>query len=423
MADNTKRIKVMIIAPFWRQPQHVGVYRIDRFVRWLSSNGVELVLVRAGSKDNIREESWGIEITVKDPIGLYHDPDEGNESQTLARRPNRLRRWLAYWLFNPDPGVVWARRAARHASVLEYGQGVSWVLSSSPPESTHVASFLLAKRLQAKLVIDMRDGWLDEPLKPLLKTSVFRQWQEGRWETRILRQSQKIFVTSGPWKTLLERRLPFTRQKTIVLTNGYPHDYKQLNVCRRNQVEPNWITLLHAGRFSGSSKDRNIKYLLDTLLNAFQTVKIKGEVLLLGQLEPDEMNEVARKRLQFETLGWSLVFTKHVPREKMLEQLLLSDGLLLLSTSVSAIPSKIFEYLPSGKPILCLTQENSAAWKLVEDLPQVFSIDYYRPFNAVRIVKEFTNACLIRQHPYIIPSDFSEDILCEKFLKHLALRD
>ena len=109
---------------------------------------IEVVLVRAGRTDRHRPEEWGTEITVRDPLSLHSDSESGNPTDyrfVVTRRPNPLRRWAAYSLFNPDPTVVWARTAARHPTVLEFAQNASWVLAFSPPETAHVASFLLAR--------------------------------------------------------------------------------------------------------------------------------------------------------------------------------------------------------------------------------------------------------------------------------------
>lgn len=55
-----------------------------------------------------------------------------------------------------------------HPLVLAHAAGAAVVISSSPPESTHIGSVRLADALDAKLLVYLRDGWLDEPLKPYL---------------------------------------------------------------------------------------------------------------------------------------------------------------------------------------------------------------------------------------------------------------
>ena len=417
----SNNFKVIIVAPFWRNPPHVGIYRIDRFVRWLSTQGVNITLVRAGSTDQVQQMSWGVEVTVRDPLELYGDPVAGGGYTTPTRRPNRLRRFAAYLLFNPDPTVVWAKRAAYHPLVLEHGQGATCVLSSNPPESSHVASSLLAKQLQTDLIVDMRDGWLDEPLKPLLQHFRWQRWREGRLETPILRQAKHIFVSSVVWKDLLENRLPFTKGKTTVLTNGYPPESLRPAPTGKKCTAFNRITLLYAGQFTGSRNTRKVQYLLKPLLEGIQCSQSKGDVVLLGNLEEDDLTEVNHWKPQLEALGWSVVVQSSVPRLELLERLHQADGLLLLSVSPATIPSKLFEYLTSGRPILCLTPEGSALWQLGESLPQVFLLDDSQHQKVASIVKDFLAVCVVENLHYEIPPDFTEESLSKIFLQDLGL--
>lgn len=410
--------KVMIVAPFWGQAQHVGVYRVDRFVRWLSAAGLEVILVRAGRTDQVRYVAWGVEITVRDPLGLYDGQTE-KSSPASARRPSRLRRLAAYLVFNPDPTVVWAKRAARHRSVLEHGRGVDWVLSSSPPESAHVAASLLAKRLGAALIVDMRDGWLDEPLKPLLQKSRVQRWREGWLEARILRQAKHIFVTSTVWRSLLESRLALTRGKTTVLTNGYPLGWDAAAGAGSRRSTGGEIVLLHAGRLSGSSNARTANLLLEPILRGARLGKTQGKVVLLGRLEPGDLAGINYWKPQLEAAGWAIELHAPIPRAEMFKRLTEADGLLLLSASHAAIPSKLFEYLPAGRPILALTPRDSAVWSLCESLPQVFLADYTQQDQAADTVARFLAACSAGGQRFVVPADFSEKALSRVFAEAL----
>lgn len=365
--------KAVIFAPFWRHSGHVGNNRVDRFVRWLYEDGFHLVMIRAGSNDGLREEPWGIEITVRDPMGLYRDT-RSDAIPPVARKPNKLRRRLAYWLFSPDPSVVWARAAAKNALVLEQAAGASFILSSSPPESAHVGARQLSKRLNVPHIVDLRDGWLDEPLKPLLRQSALRRWQEGRMEADILRHAGAILVTSSVWQDLLVQRLPALAPKITVLTNGYPNGllYSQQSVATEPSTEQ---VLIHAGRFMGSHLTRSPKLLLDPLLGAIGANQCRGSLRLIGPLAADERALIAQFNMPFLEHGWRIECAEAIPRDELLSLLPQAHGLLLLSASGAAIPSKLFEYIPTGRPILVVTERDSATWKVCEQLSQAFLID------------------------------------------------
>ena len=225
-----------------------------------------MILVRAGRKDLLRGESWGTKITVADPAGLHSDRDDGGGySSVSVRKPNRLRRLAARILFCPDPTVIWAKRAAVNPAVLEKSQGASSVISSSPPESAHVASCLLSKRLKSNLIVDLRDGWLDEPLRIEHYNLPFQQYREARLERHILKQAGRIFVTSQVWSELMQSRLPFTRSKMRVLTNGYPPGWDSVRATDDGPCPSDGLCLIYAGRFTGSRVSRRPSRLLEPL--------------------------------------------------------------------------------------------------------------------------------------------------------------
>ena len=83
--------KAVLFAPFWRQENHVGCYRVGRFLRWLTEEGYAIVMIRAGRLDSHRKEPWGEEITVKDPLDFFPEPMPGS-THVSVRKPNKLRR-------------------------------------------------------------------------------------------------------------------------------------------------------------------------------------------------------------------------------------------------------------------------------------------------------------------------------------------
>lgn len=412
--------KIMIIAPFWGNTSHVGVYRVDRFVRWLSGVGIEIILVRAGAKDCIIKTEWGTEIMVRDPLRLYHGVSGNNLELASSRKPNKLRRKLSYILFNPDPTVVWAKRAARNAEVIKHSQDVRWMLSSSPPESTHVASYLLARRFNIELIIDMRDGWLDEPLKPLLKKSCVRRWLEGRMEKRILNFAGRIFVTSEVWKELLQNRMPSVAERITVLTNAYP-DNLSLSAKLDSERSSDHLTLLHTGRFTGSRLSQRISHLLSPLFEGIKISPIAGKIVLLGQLTGKDMVEAYAWQERFSSFNWEIEIRKAVTRAKMFRIMDEADGLLMLSASNAAVPSKFFEYIPTGKPILAATLRDSAVWEMSEDIPQVVAVAYENSdkMSMSKRISIFLSLCRQKKIKIKIPEEYSEVYLSNIFLKNI----
>lgn len=400
--------KAVIFAPFWRQVSHVGNLRVDRFVRWLAEDGYHVVMIRAGSVDQVLEEAWGTEITVRDPMGLYRDANPSGV-QVPARKPNKLRRALSYWLFNPEPSVVWARVAARHPSVLGASSGADFILSSSPPESAHVGAWKLSIRLGLPHIVDMRDGWLDEPLKPILRNSAFRRWQEGRLEARILHDAKAIQVTSNVWQELLHTRLPRLASKVTVLTNGYPACMPQVMLAEKEHKIAG-LVLIHAGRFLGSMPTRSPDLILKPVLEGIKLGASHGTVKLIGPLSGNELDIIKRFEVPFSDQGWVIECSGNLPRHELLQLLPQADGLLLLSETFAAIPCKLFEYIPTGRPILVVTGRNSATWQVCMKLPQATLVEMSGQSNG-SAVQTYLNAVINAGLKAASPDEYSEDHL------------
>jgi len=405
--------KVMIVAPFWGNPQHVGCYRIDRFVRWLSEAGIKIVLVRAGNTDGVRETPWGVVLTVRDPLGIYQDSYSEMHSQS-THRP-KLLRMAAHLILNPDPTIVWAIRVIRHPEVLEYGKGAKWVLASSPPESVHVASSQLAKRLRADLIVDMRDGWMDEPMKPILHSFFLQRIIEGVIERHILRKANQIIVTSTIWKSFLQNRLSFTSEKVTVLTNAYPHIKGIVNNHKKTN-ENNLLRLLYAGRITSSRPERRVEHLLKPLFSGLSKKDLRGKITFIGNLSHKEISELMSWDKTFKSIGWQVEIMKPVNRKHLLYIMKKVDGLLLLSISKASIPAKFFDYVFAQKPILTVTPKGSVVWEIGQRIRQMFCIDYQDMNNFDHGIQEFLEYCNDSDSICDLPFEFSEEYLKKIFL-------
>lgn len=412
--------KAVIFAPFWRRPGHVGNSRVDRFVRWLAEDGFQVVVIRAGSRHERRKTAWGVELTMRDPLGLY--PEPVNEGETPApRKPNKFLYWLAYWLFNPDPSIMWARVAAANPNVQAAVADADFILSSSPPESAHVGASMLARKFNRPHIVDMRDGWLDEPLKPILINSALRRWMEARLEARILANTARVFVTSDVWRDLLCHRLPNIAHKIVVLTNGCPEEVECGEVIINPAPLDDSLVLIHAGRFSASDRRRTPDILLTPILNMIRQKRSRGIVRLIGPLPAEELAEIAKYNGRFEEMGWRIECPGSMPRDRLLEVLPKASGLLLISASRAAIPSKLFEYLVARRPILVVTERNSATWQVCEKLPQAYLIALGGESSGSD-ASNFLELATTQTSLEACPEAFSETALAELFRKYIVVQ-
>lgn len=410
----------LIVAPYWNDPHHVGVNRVERFIRWSNRNGRKIIVISAGTEDKVQEREWGREIIIKDPLKM---PVKYGGEALYTRKFNLFRRaWKAfsYLMFVPDQTVIWAKKIAKHPFVARYIEDVDVVLSSSPPESVHVSSSLIARKFGLPLIVDMRDGWLDDPLRPIVEKSRVRHYLERRLERKIMAVANHIFVTSSAWKRKLLIRYPDAKEKVTVLTNGYPLPGTEVAKNEKKNSDSLSLTLIHAGQFSASRGSQKIGYLLQPILNGTEALQLPPEstIILLGNLEQSEMVEFETWRGKLGGRGWKLIHVPQVPRNEVPQKLREADGLLLLCASNAAIPSKLYEYIQTSKPILAITPNTSAVWQLCEEIPQVFLFDcFVEGKKDFSVIREFLAACRTGNHPFTIPKEFTDEHLSTIFNK------
>lgn len=410
MIENTTS-KAVILAPFWGSKTHVGVKRIERFVRWLQQEGISVVLICASKKEYVINRDWGLEIAVQDPFGFYGGSDV---STNVSRKPNKLRRFLALLLFNPDPTIVWSRRVARNISVLSKVNDAKFIISSSPPESVHIAGAKLAKKVGAKFIVDLRDGWLDVPLKPFLQKYWWQRLREGRVERKVLKQADKIFISTNGLYNLLTERLAFVKHKTTLLTNGY--SVKNIPISLPKSKNDKTVNLLYAGNFLSSSSLQCPTYLFRSFFYWAEKTAIQGKIKLLSNLTPADLADINNWKNKFQKTSWQIDINGMVSLEELKKELLNSDGLLLLAGGFYALTGKLFEYLPTGKPILAVTQKNSELWNFAKDNPQMFLVDYTCADKYVDVISDFIKVCQNKKIFDCLPKQYSEDYLKDLFI-------
>jgi hypothetical protein len=374
--------------------------------RWLLADGHEVVVVAAGHGT----ATGGDVIDIVDPAGLA-----GDVRALQPRGPlvgvRRLWRELQHL---PDAGIAWARAVARDRRVLKAAKASDCILSSSPPESTHLAAMAISKATGVAHLCDLQDGWIDEPLRPTLQRFAFRRWQEARLEARVFHHSRLLLVTSSVWEKRLHQRYPDLRQRVRMLPLGVAVEAPSALAAPVPAPRgTGTMRLLHAGSFTMSHNARRMEYLLEPLLQAPEG---HTRIELLGRLHPRETAALESWRGRFEAIGWELAERDAMPRDEFLRELPGYDGLLLLSASFGAVPSKLYEYLQTGLPILAVCPHDSAVAEIARRHPAMELVEMAKPSGARDAVTLFVQCCREGRR-YAAAQEFSDESLAAQFLE------
>ena len=252
--------------------------------------------------------------------------------------PGTLKRFLTYATFMFS-AAWWSIRQPRPDALLAVS-----------PLPTGLAALPAHWWHRAPLVFDLQDIWPDSALAIGV--------MERGWVLRMLRRLERLFyrrcarvvgISDGFKRYLVDLGLP--PERVAVIYNGV--DWENFAAAPPSD-ELRRVEQL-AGKFVvGYIGNLGLAQRLDTVLEAAQQLRNESVVfLLLGEgVEKQRLTALARARgLQ------NVRFLQGVPRHDVPSVLAACDALLVILRDDPlfkiTIPSKIYEYMAAGKPILC----------------------------------------------------------------------
>ncbi len=282
----------------------------------------------------------------------------------------RRSRWFGGWAF-PDRFIVWRRRAYQTAVQQESQARPDIVWATFPPAGAAALGADLAQSLDVPFVLDMRDLWIGPggyaPPTPL------HAWLHARLERRVASAAAAIIAVSEPMAAYLSERYGKPRERVITIPNGFePDDCPTAGAGHapasdgrdaRTTRSPRF-TLAHVGTVIARNRP---DLFFQALVDSPRVARWHDEgmrIRFVGNLSPAVAAQTELAGL-IETTGL-------VPHDQAWRETCAADALLLLVGDYVGRwghNAKLFEYLRSGRPILCLEETpNSNDHRLLESL-------------------------------------------------------
>jgi glycosyltransferase involved in cell wall biosynthesis len=292
-------------------------------------------------------------------------PSGGPRPKTLWSRI-RTRLYLAWnWVALPDTKIGWVPRASRMAESLIRTHGIEHVYISGSPFSSFLIGVVLKRRARVRVAIDYRDPWtqnLDYPHRTALHRAIDR-----RLEARVVTRSDLVISNTrhNDARMAAEFGQGAPRSKFVAIHNGFDaEDFASIASTHNDR-----FTITYAGAFyysigstfAGGAGDDVMKtyspLCFFEALEAFfaRRPEARGatRVRFMGALGQGYDPIIRQRGLDavVERLGY-------IDYDEHLRVLKGSDALLLVLSrgekSRGWIPSKFFQYLGTGNPILAL---------------------------------------------------------------------
>ncbi|MDY6853509.1 MAG: glycosyltransferase family 4 protein [Thermodesulfobacteriota bacterium] len=276
--------------------------------------------------------------------------------------PFRLRRIdkiIKKIFLHPDEQIGWIPFAFFSGMNMIRKHNIDAIYSTSGPLSSHLIALLIKKRTGLTWIAEFRDEWFEDPRLDFVTS--FHKRLHYRLEKMIINNADRI-VTMAPVFARLLSKHNGNSHKFFTITAGYdPKDFTDDSSSWYKEENMQKFVTVFNGVFYDTFKPISFLQAIEELIDEGE---ISQEEVCIEFVGPNTANDIGTKDKH-----GICKFIGFVPRKKAIQCLSRADVLLLLLSrerGKDVIPSKIFEYMASGKPILSLIPKDGDSASIIK---------------------------------------------------------
>lgn len=374
--------RVLIITYYWPPSGGSGVQRWLKMSKYLPENGWQPVIytpeegeypiLDPSLEKDVAPEAEIIRRPIVEPYTLYKKFLGIKKSETVKagfiKEDGKKTGWkenLAVWirgnLFIPDARCWWVKPSVRYLKEYLKNHPVDAIISTGPPHSMHLIAMKLKEELNIPWIADFRDPWTEIDYYDELRLTKWADRKQHRLEREVLTKADKV-VTVAPDGARRLGRLGNRNVRTIY--NGFDrNDDAQTPVSL-----PNTFTMTYLGVLSKAQNPEKFWQVLGELAKEDNDFSKNLKIRLIGQID----NSVIRS-IEEQGLSSYVALSPYVPHDQV-SAVHCSSTLLLLFLMPDSEPrakglltGKLFEYMASGRPILCIGPEDGDAAHILKE--------------------------------------------------------
>ena len=367
--------KILVISYYWPPGGGAGVQRILKFVKYFPENGFQPFVVTVDEEKasypvidkslnaEVPHEAEVIRTGTFEPFDIYSkligkkSIPTGFSNETDPGMIQKLSRFIRGNFFIPDARKGWIKFAFTEACKLIEKEKIDIVITTSPPHSAQLVGLKLKKKYKINWIADLRDPWTDIYYYKEFKHLPFAEKLDKKYERLVLENADKIITVSNDLKRMfLQKSDSIDEKKFTIIPNGFDEDdFKNLKKPDKTQ---NDFIISYTGTLAESY---NPQIFFDELKKVVtENPEINIKLRFIGSPADSMMN-----RIREMSMSSNLEVIPTVSHERSVEYLNESTLLLLVIPEVKndkgILTGKLFEYLASGKTIVCIGPEDGEA--------------------------------------------------------------
>ncbi|HTR97940.1 MAG TPA: glycosyltransferase [Candidatus Acidoferrales bacterium] len=356
--------RLLVLAYFFPPLSGGGVHRALSFVRHLPEHGWDCTVVCAGGRDYwVHDASLLAQVPASTEVLRVQGGSalstwlrlRGGEGRRRAGTFAGLRSLSDWWLL-PDSYAGWAGRAARAVAARIARGGIDALLSTSPPDSVHLAAERALARRRVPWVADFRDPWIGTSFRT--PPTAWHRARHVAMERRVLESADLVLAASRTHADAL-RAGGVSIRALEHLPNGFEPAPRGGAVAGDEHFR-----IVYTGTLSLMPDAEALLEAVHDLLAHTPGARRKLRVDIAGPFDLEyEDRAVALGLRGIVRFTGPLAHAESRALQRRADVLVLwkprGDGYRTM------VPGKLYEYLDSGRPVLAVLPEGDEAAALV----------------------------------------------------------
>lgn len=268
---------------------------------------------------------------------------------------HRLRR-----LHVPDSDF-WISYTARRLTKILTAAAPDAIYSRSFPFSSAVLAQRLSKSLDIPWMMHLSDPWFESPYRHV---SPKQRRKDRALEERCFLDAQRIALTTDGQAAYYRRRYPTLAPKISVTPNimpkGLPAPQKR-SVVRKGDAP---IRLVYTGAFYGQRSPAPLLAAAAKAASLSPELSSGLNIDFFGNATPEIINLIEGS--PFANYGGAVSHDEAIAAQQSADVLLVLEPDMGHELQTHFLPSKVLDYMHSGKPIFAITPEGSETYRLCQ---------------------------------------------------------
>ena len=326
-----------------------------------------------------------------------------------------------YW---PDATCFWIWSAWRNSRKLCYERSFDVLITVSHPFSGHVVGLRLKQACPSILwLADNGDPFCFQERPAANNIRLYRKL--NYWiEKRLLNSVDHFTVTTEGTAKIYQRLFPESLQKISVIPPLLQDAFLRTRSNRRDLFDSDAIILLFVGIFYSDIRNpRSLLTLIERLIKRSPLLRAKLQLHIIGSRKV-----IAEELEGFRSLQGRVLLHGMLPHDMAVNAMHQSDCLINIGNRTSfQLPSKVIEYMATGKSILNLhSVEGDSSAKVLCDYPYHLNTragQYDDVDSIIQFVEQSSKKVLSREDTRQRVMGFLSQPISDKYLSLILGQD